>query len=275
MNKTSLTKLVRGCVDKAKAERSYMTTFKSITNKSQTTANSARSKEMSQKLIENDEVIEKESTTDRKTANGEPSLFKQASGTSNGSAGFVNPSRGLARDVLMRRERSKSPLFKERPSRSPVRSVAPVNRPPKLLLKPSNLVQLTRGVTNMQGKAIKPGLSGTLGSPFTKTIALKRKDRRLGAMDVEGAEESLKASKFEEFAVGNLIGQGAYATSYSAYHNPTGVSVAFKVYTFGEKPVLKNAIDTEERLLRKIHHPNIVRLYSRFDRQNKTYFVLE
>ena len=275
MDKTSLTKLVRGCVDRAKGDRSYLTNFKNTSNKSQLASNSARSQEMSHKLGENDEVIEMDSVTDRKTGNPHQALIKQDSGMSNGSARLTNTGIRPVRDSLMRRERSKSPLFKDRPSRSPVRSVAPANRPPKLVLKASNLAQLTRGVTHLQAKPIKPTLSGTLTNPFAKPGTLRRKETRLGVQDVEGAEESLRTSKFEEFVVGSLIGQGAYATSYSAYHNPTGVSVAFKVYTFGEKPVLKNAIDMEERLLRKLQHPNIVRLYTRFDRQNKTYFVLE
>lgn len=270
-----MTKLVRGCVDRAKADRSYLTTYKRPLQKLNSFANSARGEEHSQKQAELDEVVENASSMEAKPVFQASFALTKPTEPSSASGRAANYELRPLRGTLARRERSKSPLFKDAASKSPMRYPTGGTRADKLVLKVSNLSHLTNAPPSFPLSKLKSSGNGPVANHLTKLSTVKKKPTRLRVDEVPGTAEALKVSKFEDFVIGDLIGQGAYATSYFAYHNPSGVTVAFKVYTFGEKPVLKNAIDTEERLLRKLEHPNIVRLFARFDRPNKTYFVLE
>ena len=85
----------------------------------------------------------------------------------------------------------------------------------------------------------------------------------------------MQAATLEEFQQHHLLGQGAYASTYFGLHSPTNLGVALKIYIFNEKNHLKEAIEGEVRILKKISHPNIVKLFQYFAPANKCILVLE
>jgi serine/threonine protein kinase len=85
----------------------------------------------------------------------------------------------------------------------------------------------------------------------------------------------METANLDDFRMENLLGKGAYASTYFGTHITTGLGVAMKVYTFNEKNHLKDAIDSEVKILKKLNHPNIVKLFQCFEKEKKTVLVLE
>lgn len=79
----------------------------------------------------------------------------------------------------------------------------------------------------------------------------------------------------EDFSVQHLLGKGAYASTFFGQHISTGVGVALKVYTYSEKNLLRDSIDSEVRILKRLNHPNVVRLYHHCEQPGKAVLVLE
>ncbi len=87
--------------------------------------------------------------------------------------------------------------------------------------------------------------------------------------------QELKNSSINEYQMGSLIGQGAYAAVKSAHHRKTGLRVAIKVY---EKFRLldlqrKKSVNREIRILQKLNHPHIVKLFEIIDTSKQVRIV--
>ncbi len=87
----------------------------------------------------------------------------------------------------------------------------------------------------------------------------------------------LKGSKIEHYQIERVIGQGAYAEVKEAYCNIVSEKVALKMY---EKyklidPQKKRNVIREIRVLERINHPNIVKLYDSIDTPRQVVLVLE
>lgn len=93
--------------------------------------------------------------------------------------------------------------------------------------------------------------------------------------EIQNLEEKLTDARFEDFSQQSLLGKGAYASTYLGVHNQTGLGVAIKLYQFSEKNVLKDSIDSEVKILKKLSHANIVRLYQHYELSKKSILVLE
>ncbi len=80
---------------------------------------------------------------------------------------------------------------------------------------------------------------------------------------------ALNYTSIAEYRFGKVLGQGAYAVVKEAQHKETGYNVAVKVY---DKYKLiddqrKKSVIKEIKLLKKMHHENIVALYDAIDTQ--------
>ncbi len=100
--------------------------------------------------------------------------------------------------------------------------------------------------------------------------------RREQSVESARKDES-KKSGLEAYSLGGQIGQGAYAVVRSGMHKASGRRVAVKVY---EKYKLlssqrKNCVSREIRLLKKLDHPNIVKLYETIDTPRELFLVME
>ncbi|GJN14915.1 hypothetical protein PR202_gb01792 [Eleusine coracana subsp. coracana] len=79
------------------------------------------------------------------------------------------------------------------------------------------------------------------------------------------------------YELGRLLGHGTFAKVYHARHADTGESVAIKV--LDKEKALRHGlvphIKREIAILRRVRHPNIVRLFEVMATRSKIYFVME
>lgn len=91
------------------------------------------------------------------------------------------------------------------------------------------------------------------------------------------AVEALHSSNIDQYTVGRKLGQGAYATVTYATHKLSNRKVAMKTY---EKSKLvdasrKRSVAQEIKLLQKLRHPHIVKLYETIETPRQMHLILE
>ena len=124
----------------------------------------------------------------------------------------------------------------------------------------------------------KPRISfGSNQKSKALTIILKKKQPVdwLQITDAQTDLSPLYDSKYEEFEIKHVLGKGAYATTYLAVHSTTKIGVALKIYTYGDKHILREDILSEVSILRRVQHACIVKIFSCFEKVNKSILVLE
>ncbi|KAG0466342.1 hypothetical protein HPP92_017922 [Vanilla planifolia] len=80
-----------------------------------------------------------------------------------------------------------------------------------------------------------------------------------------------------KYEVGRLLGVGAFAKVYHARHVPSGQNVAIKVISKAKvfRGGLEPRTKREIAIMRRLHHPHIVRLLEVLASRSKIYFVME
>ncbi|KAL5806761.1 hypothetical protein ACOSQ4_029494 [Xanthoceras sorbifolium] len=90
-------------------------------------------------------------------------------------------------------------------------------------------------------------------------------------------EISRDGNLFGKYEVGKLMGCGAFAKVYHARNVRTGQSVAIKAVS--KQKVVKGGLTAhvkrEITIMRRLHHPHIVKLYEVLATKTKIYFVVE
>ncbi|TYJ19997.1 hypothetical protein E1A91_A09G230500v1 [Gossypium mustelinum] len=90
-------------------------------------------------------------------------------------------------------------------------------------------------------------------------------------------ELSSEATLFGKYELGKLLGRGAFAKVYHARDVDSGQSVAIKAVS--KKKVLKGGfmahVKREIAIMRRLRHPNIVKLIEVLATKTKVYFVME
>ena len=91
------------------------------------------------------------------------------------------------------------------------------------------------------------------------------------------AESPTRLDPLNDYIIGNTIGTGAYGIVKYGIHKDTNRKVAIKIY---EKSKLvdinrQKSVQGEIRILSKIEHTNIVKLYQTIDTQKFLYIILE
>jgi hypothetical protein len=117
-------------------------------------------------------------------------------------------------------------------------------------------------------------LAQTLGAP-ARQAPQKESRNYLLPSEVADWQSAVTSASIDDFSVQHLLGKGAYASTFFGQHITAGVGVALKVYTYSEKNLLKDSIDSEVRILRRLNHPNVVRLYHYCEQPGKSVLVLE
>lgn len=86
-----------------------------------------------------------------------------------------------------------------------------------------------------------------------------------------------KIITIQDYLIGKQIGQGAYATVKLGVHRPSNKKVAVKIY---EKyklldPQRRKSVRREIKLMEKLHHRNIIKLYEALDTSRQVLIVME
>lgn len=81
----------------------------------------------------------------------------------------------------------------------------------------------------------------------------------------------------DNFVLGNEIGKGAYATVRSAQNKENNSKVAIKIYDKFKllTPSRKKNAEREIKILTKLNHPNIIKLYKTVENQKSLNLILE
>jgi len=79
----------------------------------------------------------------------------------------------------------------------------------------------------------------------------------------------------DNYELGGLIGEGAYAFVRIAIHKPTKTKVAIKIYEKRRLIGLRRNLKREVKLLRAIKHDNIIKLLAYFASSNHIYLIME
>ncbi|KAL2229499.1 UNVERIFIED_CONTAM: Serine/threonine-protein kinase ATG1c [Sesamum indicum] len=79
-----------------------------------------------------------------------------------------------------------------------------------------------------------------------------------------------------DYMVGKQIGAGSFSTVWHARHRVHGTEVAIKeIVTTRLNPKLQESLKSEIFILKRINHPNIIRLHDMIEEPGKIYIVLE
>ncbi|KAK1412729.1 hypothetical protein QVD17_34206 [Tagetes erecta] len=85
-------------------------------------------------------------------------------------------------------------------------------------------------------------------------------------------------SLFGKYELGKLLGCGAFAKVYHARDIVSGQSLAVKVFNkqkITSNTILMSNIEREINIMRRLRHPNIVKLYEVLATKTKIYFIME
>jgi serine/threonine protein kinase len=86
-----------------------------------------------------------------------------------------------------------------------------------------------------------------------------------------------KKSSLEEYIIGKQIGQGAYAVVRIGLHKPSNKKVAMKIYKKYKllDPNRRKSVKREIKLMEKMKHQHIIRLYEVIDTTKYVILVME
>ncbi|KAL8102311.1 serine/threonine-protein kinase ATG1c-like isoform X2 [Apium graveolens] len=90
------------------------------------------------------------------------------------------------------------------------------------------------------------------------------------------AQSSSRGRVVGDYLVGRQIGSGSFSTVWHARHKILGTEVAIKeIATARLNKKLEESLMSEIDILRKVNHPNIIRLYDMIQEPGKIHIVLE
>jgi MAP/microtubule affinity-regulating kinase len=82
---------------------------------------------------------------------------------------------------------------------------------------------------------------------------------------------------FESYVIGKKIGQGAYAQVRIGIHKSINAKVAIKVYDKLKllEPNRRKSVKREIKILERLDHTGIAKLYEAFDTHKQVYLIME
>ncbi len=87
----------------------------------------------------------------------------------------------------------------------------------------------------------------------------------------------MELEKLGPYVIGRTLGRGGMGTVYAAVHEDSGQHVAIKVLSapLAADEGFRDRFESEIETLRKLHHPNIVRLYGFGEEQGHLFYSME
>ena len=104
-----------------------------------------------------------------------------------------------------------------------------------------------------------------LKRPYSNAKTITHDDNSISKNDYNS--ESLFRGRIEDYQMGKELGKGAYAIVKNALHKPSKLKIAIKIYDKYKlhDPQRKSSVNREIMILKKIDHPNIVKLFEVID----------
>ena len=108
----------------------------------------------------------------------------------------------------------------------------------------------------------------------------KEEMRRLAARRDDNLSEEdscSSAAGLEDFLIGKIIGQGAYAIVRMGLHKPSDKCVAIKIYEKSKliEPQRRKSVKREIKLMERMSHPNICTLYDVLETTTQLFIIME
>ena len=161
-------------------------------------------------------------------------------------------------------------------------------------VKPKTIPKNYHGADRSRAADINPILSATFTSFDFKNTNGENKFKesfvKKNAAPLRLISNSNKLSKFESdrrqfkiqselpnYTLEKTIGEGAYAIVKFGIKNSTGNKVAVKIYDKIKlmDSHIKDCIDREIKILKRLNHPNIIGLYENIEMAYKLYLIME
>ncbi|KAL0451106.1 UNVERIFIED_CONTAM: Serine/threonine-protein kinase ATG1c [Sesamum latifolium] len=90
------------------------------------------------------------------------------------------------------------------------------------------------------------------------------------------AQSTRRYYEVGDYMVGKQIGAGSFSTVWHARHRVHGTEVAIKeIVTARLSPKLQESLKSEIFILKRVNHPNIIRLHDMIEEPGKMYIILE
>jgi MAP/microtubule affinity-regulating kinase len=89
--------------------------------------------------------------------------------------------------------------------------------------------------------------------------------------------EGSSPRNLDNYVIGKRIGQGAYAVVRLGLHKETNEKIACKIYDKLKllDPDRRKGVKREIKIMEKLDHPHIAKLYEAFDTHKHVYLVVE
>lgn len=89
--------------------------------------------------------------------------------------------------------------------------------------------------------------------------------------------EGSTSDNLDNYIIGKRIGQGAYAVVRLGLHKETNQKIALKIYEKFKllEPNRRKGVKREIKIMEKLDHINIAKLYEAFDTHKQVYLVME
>lgn len=86
-----------------------------------------------------------------------------------------------------------------------------------------------------------------------------------------------ESNDFENYAIEAKLGEGAYAAVFLATYVPNGNQYAIKTYEKDKllDPIRKKAVAREVKILQKLDHPSILKMYTTISEPLHLHLILE
>jgi serine/threonine protein kinase len=94
---------------------------------------------------------------------------------------------------------------------------------------------------------------------------------------IEKPQSPSRSEPLSEYTIGNTLGTGSYGVVKYGVHKATDRKVAIKIYDKSKMTDInqQKSVQTEIKILLKLDHPNIVKLYQHIDTNKYIYIILE
>lgn len=96
-------------------------------------------------------------------------------------------------------------------------------------------------------------------------------------LDLEFCTDGSSSDNLENYIIGKRVGQGAYAVVRIGLHKLSSSKIAVKIYEKFKllEPNRRKSVKREIKIMERLDHPGIVKLYEAFDTHKQVFLIME